>query len=122
LTWRTPQEAAFRSRAAETRVLFSILEEIHNLDQFPFGLIDTGDVVKGHPCLRFLVIAARPASTDSHEATHSAALLPCPPEHPNIEADQKQRRGESEKECGQGAALLLNGVSADLHLVFDEEC
>src|SRR6185312_6787407 len=90
------QQHAFGRRAAEARVFRRIAKEIDDFDQFVLGFVDAGDIVERDLRILLLVVAACPALADAEQPTaEAAALLPGPPEEPDVKADQQQRRAES---------------------------
>ena len=119
---RADQQHAFRSGAAQSGVLLRVFEKIHDLDQFVLGFVDAGDVVEGDLGILLLVVAARLALADAHEpAAHPAALLRRAPKHPDIKADEEQRRAKAEKKRRQGTTAFLDRFGADLDPVIDQK-
>ena len=118
---RADEEHSFGSSAAEAGVLRRVTEEVDDLDQLVLGLVDAGDVVESDLLVGGLIVAARFALADAHQAGHAAALLRRPAEHPHVEADEEQRGPESVDQRRDGAALFLDGSGADLDVVIDEE-
>ena len=115
------EQHALRRGTAEPRVLLRVPQEVHDLDQLVLGLVDAGDVVE-----RDLAppapgrSAARCSGRCRERRRPAAALLRGAPEHPDVEADDQQRRGEAEQQRRPRAALL-DRLGADLDAVADEQ-
>src|SRR5581483_8298904 len=94
----------------------------HDLDQLVFRLVDARHIVERDFRSGCLVVAARLAATDSHEAAHAkaSALLRRTSIEPDIEPDQENRRTEAEKKRRPWAAFT-DRHRTDLHVVTDQK-
>src|SRR6185312_17284954 len=97
------EEHAFRGGAAKPRVLFRILEKVHDFDQFILGFVDARHVVKLDLRLLFLIVAAGLALSDAHHppAHQAAALLRRSPKEPDIKTYEEEPRAETEEQSQQ---------------------
>src|SRR5262249_7899652 len=97
---RTDEQYAFRNPAAEVGVLLRVFQELDDLFQLVFRLIDAGDIRKSH--LYFVVgVDFRAAPSEGHHATLGAAHSP---EKETPDADEENQRYDPAEEIGQPSA------------------
>ena len=90
---RADQQHALGNPAAEVRVLLRVLQELDDLLQLLFGLVDAGDV--GEPHLHFVVgVDLRAAARERHDAAFGAAH---PAEEEAPDADEEDAAGGSSR-------------------------
>src|SRR5690348_15693829 len=89
--WRTDQQHTLRRSAAQSTVYRRLFQEIDDLDQFVFGLVDPGNI--GERNLRLLLdVNPGAALADRHQPAEAALTHAPDREHPDA---NKEDRGQN---------------------------
>ncbi len=103
---RADEQHTLRNSPADARVLLRGLQELDDLPELLFGLVDARDVAKPHDHVVFGV-DLRAAAGERHHATLGTAH---PPEEEAPERDEEDERNDPAEDLADPAARHLAGV------------
>ena len=112
---RAGEQDALRDGRAERACTCRVAEEVDDLGELVLHLVDAGDVGERGPRARLRLVPLGPRSADPAEAAEPAAGRRHPPEEPDAQADEQQRRAEADQDLGQQRHLVRRlGVDGDV--------